>query len=127
LEREVAEPGFQCQCAVQAADRNIFVPPGFLQCLRKSIWVYDPDGPAGDVLPYLRQVGWFFGAAFRRLLGNSLPLLSVQDFVGDDADKSAFHQGTALTDVDDLFAGDGKHEFQQIPVIVGIAYVAEQL
>ncbi len=123
----MTEPGFQCQGALEAAEGNVFVTPGFLQCLRKSVWVYDPDGAADDVLPYLRQMGWFFWAAFRRLLGNSFPLLSVQDFIGDDADESAFHQGTALADADDLFAGDGEHEFQQLPVIVGKAYVAERL
>jgi len=126
LEREVAEPGFQCQGAVEAGDGNAFVAPGFLQCLRESVWVYDPDGTAGDVFPYVRQMEWLFGAAFRRFLGNSLPLLSVQDFIGDDADEGAFHQGAALADADDLFAGDGVHKFQQIPVIVGIANVAER-
>ena len=127
LEREVAEPGLQCQGAVEAADGNVFVALGFLQCFRKSVWGYDPGGAAGDVLPYVRPVGRFFGDAFRRLLGNSLPLLSVQDFIGDDADESAFHQGSALAGADDLFAGDGEHEFQQIPIIVGKAHVAEQL
>src|ERR1700677_2444046 len=122
----MTEPGFQCQGAIEAADGNFFVAPGFLQCLRKSVWVYDPDGAADDVLPYLKQVRWFFGTAFRRLMGNSLLLLSVQDFIGDDADESALHQGTTLADADDLFTRDCEHEFQQIPVIVGIAYVAEQ-
>jgi hypothetical protein len=123
----MAEPGFQYQSAIEAAHGNTFAAPGFLQCLRKSVWVYDPDGAADDVLPYLRQMGWFLRAAFRRLLGNSVPLLSVQDFIGNDADKGTLHQGTALADAYDLFAGDGVHEFQQIPVIVGKACVAERL
>lgn len=106
------EPEFQCQGTLETADGNVFVAPGFLQCLRKSVWVYDPDVAAGDVLPYLRQVKWFFGAAFRRFLGNSLPLFSVKNFIGNDADKGAFHEGTALADADDLFAGDGEHKFQ---------------
>ena len=123
----MAEPGFQCQGAVEHADGNVFVAPGFLQCLRKSVRVYDPDGAAGDVLPYLREVGRFFGATFRRLLGNSLSLLSVQDFIGDDADKSTFHQGTALADADDLFPGDSEHEFQKVSVKKGKEHLMKKL
>ena len=40
--------------------------------------------------------------------------------------QGALHQGTALAHADDLFPRDGEHEFQKVPVKVGIAYFAEQ-
>jgi hypothetical protein len=58
---------------------------------------------------------------------NKRPLPSIQEFVGDYADKGAAHQGTALTQADDLFSGNGVHEFQEISIEIGIASFVETL
>jgi hypothetical protein len=97
----------------------------FLQRFHKSIWIDDPYTAANDLLPNLHQAGpfrrrSFCWGVFRRLLGNNLLLSPVEDFVRDDANEGALHQGAALADADDLFAGDGEHEFKKVSVKKGI-------
>jgi len=52
---------------------------------------------------------------------------SLEEFVRDNTDEGALHQGTALAYTDYLFPRDSEHEFQKIPIIVGIAYLTERL
>ena len=127
LAREVSEPGFQRKCALQDSDGNVFVAASLPQRFRKSISIDDSHRIAGDVMSYLYQAGPFRCAVFSSLWWNKRVSPSGQEFVGNDADKSTLHQGTALAHADDLFPRDGVREFQEIPIVVGIAYLDEQV
>jgi len=77
------------------------------------------------VLSDLSQAGPFYRDAFRRLWWSKPFSLSAQEFVRNNPDKGALHQGTALAHPDDLFPRDGIHEFQKIPVKIRITCLAE--
>src|SRR5258708_14788945 len=100
---------------------NFLAGSHLLQGMTKCFAINDSEKTACHTLAEFDQIGPFCNDGRQRGAGDIRFSLSIEEFIRDDADKSAAHQGTALAGADELFAGNGVHEFQEAAVQVGIA------